>query len=569
VKAVSTVDYVVIALYMALMLGIGFYAARFNRGASDYFKGGNRIPWLVAGLSSFMSGFSAWTFTGAAGLAYQHGLVAILIYMGNAATFLLGYWVFAVRWRRARISTVMEYLVERYDERTRQVFSWSTVFFQLFTGATMLYGLGLFVSSTCNLPLLWTIAGSGAIILAYCVVGGLWAVVITDFLQAVILMPFTIVMLVASLLRVGGVSGLLAGLPTEIMSPALPGDFGWLYVGCWTVMVAFGYNTAAMAQRYFSVDDERSAKKVALLCFALFLVGSLIWFVPPLAMRVIYPDLGALLPNVRNPHEASYAVAALTLLPNGLVGIMLAAMFSATMSSLSGLFNMHAAVVSKDIYQTLLKKRSTEKELLVVGWAATFGVGATMTALAMGMAARGSSIFGVMLTFNTVMSLAYGPPALLGLISKRTPSWSGLLTFAVGLVLGLYGAFVAHWTPVQTLVRSVFLIVPLASLAFFASSFFERDDPAHRARREGLFQRLATPIDVARELVGNPNPTSEVFRFLSRCTAAVGLASLLLVFEAAPGEKTAVVFYSVTTLLMAAALTRVGRVAPVSPVRAA
>jgi len=61
VKTVNAVDFAVIALYMALMLGIGFYAARFNRGASDYFKGGNRIPWLVAGLSSFMSGFSAWT----------------------------------------------------------------------------------------------------------------------------------------------------------------------------------------------------------------------------------------------------------------------------------------------------------------------------------------------------------------------------------------------------------------------------------------------------------------------------------------------------------------------------
>ena len=142
-KTVTTVDYVVIAAYMALMLAIGFYSARFNRGASDYFKGGNRIPWLVAGLSSFMSGFSAWTFTGAAGLAYQQGVVAILLYIGNAATFLLGYFVFAVRWRRARISTVMEYLVERYDEGTRQAFSWTTVFFQLFTGATMLYGLAV------------------------------------------------------------------------------------------------------------------------------------------------------------------------------------------------------------------------------------------------------------------------------------------------------------------------------------------------------------------------------------------------------------------------------------------
>ncbi|HEU4537546.1 MAG TPA: hypothetical protein VFS00_25680, partial [Polyangiaceae bacterium] len=102
-RAVGSVDYVVIALYMLLMLGVGVYAARFNRGSGDYFKGGGRVHWLAAGLSSFMSGFSAWTFTGAAGIAYQQGLVAVVLYVGNACTFLLGYWVFAARWRRARL----------------------------------------------------------------------------------------------------------------------------------------------------------------------------------------------------------------------------------------------------------------------------------------------------------------------------------------------------------------------------------------------------------------------------------------------------------------------------------
>jgi solute:Na+ symporter, SSS family len=548
-KTATTVDYVVIAVYMALMLAIGFYSARFNRGASDYFKGGNRIPWLVAGLSSFMSGFSAWTFTGAAGLAYQQGVIAILLYIGNAVTFLLGYFLFAVRWRRARISTVMEYLVERFDERTRQAFSWTTVFFQLFTGASMLYGLGLFVSSTSGLPLTWTIVGCGAVILAYCVVGGLWAVVITDFLQAVILMPFTLVMFFASLSRVGGLGGLLAGLPPEMKSLSHPGP-GWIYVLSWTVMVTFGYNTAAMAQRYFSVDDERSARKVALLCFGLFLIGAFMWFVPPLAMRILYPDLRAVWPGLANPHEASYAVAALTLLPTGLVGIMLAAMFSATMSSLSGLFNMHAAVISKDIYQTLFARKADEKKLLIVGWIATFGVGAAITAIAAAMAARGASVFGTMLIFNTVMSLAYGPPALLGLVVRRTPSWSGLASFAVGLALGCYGAFIAHWS----LVQNVAIIIPASVAVFLGSALFPDRDAAGAARRDGLFRRLDTPVDVASELRASPDRTAAVFRFLARTTAAVGVASLALIAYARPGERAIVIVYVGLTLAIAAAL---------------
>src|SRR5436305_5355758 len=138
-------DYLVIVLYALLMVRVGFYVLRFNRGAAEYFRGGSRIPWLVAGLSCFMSGFSAWTFTGAAGVAYRSGIAATGLYIGNALSFLLGYFVFARRWRRSRVTTVMEYLSGRFNLVTHQTFSWSTLLFQLFMSASMLYGLSVFV----------------------------------------------------------------------------------------------------------------------------------------------------------------------------------------------------------------------------------------------------------------------------------------------------------------------------------------------------------------------------------------------------------------------------------------
>lgn len=565
-KGVTPVDFAVIAAYMALMLGIGFYAMRFNRGASDYFKGGSRIHWLAAGLSSFMSGFSAWTFTGAAGLAYQHGLVAILLYVGNACTFLLGYFLFAQRWRRARIGTVMEYLVDRYDERTRQAFSWTTIFFQLFMGAAMLYGLAVFVAPACGWPISWTIVGSGAVILAYCVVGGLWAVVITDFLQAAILLPFTVVMFFAALAKVGGVSGLVASLPAEMTSLALPPGYGWSYVVCWAVMTSFGYNTAAMAQRYFSVEDERASRKIALLCFSLFLAGAFIWFVPPLAMRVLHPDLGSIWPGLANPHESSYALAALTLLPSGLVGVMLAAMFSATMSSLSGLLNIHASIISRDIFPTLFPRKAGDAEKLTVAWTATFAVGVVIISIALAMAQGRHSVFGAMVTFNTVMSLAYGPPALLGLVVRRTPSWSGLASFAVALAVGAVGSFVLGWG----LVANVLTVVPASVAVFFLSRLVPETDPFRAARHDDLFRRLDTPVDMAVELRGSHDPTSEVFRFLSRATGVVGLLCAPLAFTAPPEQRATVVGYVLITLALAAGLAFVrGKAAPLPSAPAA
>ena len=549
-KSVTAVDYAVIGLYMLAMLGIGAYFMRFNKGASDYFRGGSRIPWFVAGLSSFMSGFSAWTFTGAAGVAYRQGLVIVLMYIGNGLSFMLGYWLFAGRWRRLRISTTMEYLTERFDEQTRQTFSWTAVVFHLFTGASVLFGLGVFVSSTCNVPIGWTIITCGAIILAYCVVGGLWAVVITDFLQAVILMPFTLVLLVVSLTRLGGIRALVASLPPPMRSLALPNDFGWGYVVAWAIMVSFGYNTSVMAQRYFAVDDERSARKVSLLCCGFFLVGSFLWFVPPMAMRILYPDLAAILPGRANPHEAAYALATLTLLPNGLIGVMLAAMFSATMSNLSGTFHLHAAIIVRDIYLWFFPRRDGERHLLNVGRVATFGVGASIIGLAYVMARSGQSVFSVMLTVNTIMSLAYGPPALLGLLITRTPRWSGLASFLVGLVLGCVGTFAFGWG----LIANVLVVLPASVAVFLASIPFEARDTARAPGRAAIARRLATPIDRDHELRDSADRTTEVFRFLSRATAAVGFLSLLLLFWAPAGDRGTVVLYSAITLVVAGLL---------------
>ena len=553
-RGANLIDYSVIGIYGLLMVVVGLYVMRFNRGAAEYFRGGSRIPWLVAGLSCFMSGFSAWTFTGAAGVAYRAGIAATGLYIGNAASFLLGYFIFAARWRRSRITTVMEYLSDRYNPATHQTFSWVTICFQLFTSASTLYGLSLFISSACGFPVNWTIIGAGGLIIFYCVIGGLWAVVVTDFLQASILMPFCLVLVITSLARVGGVSGLLHSLPAEMKTLHFSGEFGWVYLISWTIMVSFGYNTSAMAQRYFSVDDERSARKVALLCCGLFFVGAFLWFVPPMAMRVVYPDLRAIWPTLANPSEASYAVASLTLLPHGLIGIMLAAMFSATMANLSAQFNLKSAILSKDVYQSLIRKNATDRELLLVGWINTFLIGGTTTAIAALMAASGKSVFQIMLTFNTLISLAYGPPALLGLVIRRTPRWSGLASFMTGLVLGILGAFVFHWS----LIQQVAIIIPSSFGVFFLSGLFDRGDSPGRAR---LFKNLNTPVDIGVELKDSPDFTFQVFRFLSRTIACIGLLSLLLLLTAPASERGTILWFAGLTVSISLALWFVRRTA--------
>jgi solute:Na+ symporter, SSS family len=542
----NSTDYIVIFCYILLMIGVGLFVMRFNRSASEYFRGGSRIPWLVAGLSTFMSGFSAWTFTGGAGVAYNSGVVIIWLYMGACLSYLLGFFVFASRWRRTRITTVMEYLSDRFGPMTHQIFSWATIIFQLFTSAAMLYGLSLFVSTACQFSVAATVIITGGVILFYSVLGGLWAVVVADFLQASILLPFCLILAAASLIHVGGISGLVHSLPPHMKTIPLRGDFGWIYIVCWAAMVSFGYNTSAMAQRYFSVEDERAAKHVALLCSGLFFLGSFIWFIPPMVIRIVYPDLHAIWPHLSNPNEASYVAASLTFLPHGLIGVMLAAMFSATMANLSANFNLKSAILSKDIYQKLFRPQADERELLITGAIMTTAVGGITIALAVIMALRGESIFEVMMTFNTLISLSYGPPALLGLVFRRTPWWSGIATFTTGLALGLLGDFVFHWTFIQQIV----FVLPPSFATFFLSMLFDRNESPGRA---SLFARLNTAVHPS-EIRDAPDFSKPVFRFLSYSVAGIGLASLLLLIPDPASARITILSFSGITLAVAISL---------------
>jgi hypothetical protein len=148
------------------------------------------------------------------------------------------------------------------------------------------------------------------------------------------------------------------------------------------------------------------------------------------------------------------------------------------------------------------------------------------------------------------MSLAYGPPALLGLVVRRTPSWSGLASFAVALAVGVFGTFVLDWG----VVANVVVVVPVSVSVFFLSRLFPERDPAHTARRDDLFRRLDTPVDMAAELRDTHDPTAQVFRFLSRSIGIVGLLCVPLVFTAPAHERATAIGYVAITLALAASL---------------
>ena len=143
------VDYIVIAVYMAIMLGVGFYFTRLMKGGKDFFIGGNLIPWWVAGVSLYMTLFSVWTFTGAASFTYNTGWYGILYFATWPLSFFIGLKLVAKRWRRTRVTTPVEYVQSRFNKATHLFLTIMLTLSSIYWPAHHLASLAKITAGTC------------------------------------------------------------------------------------------------------------------------------------------------------------------------------------------------------------------------------------------------------------------------------------------------------------------------------------------------------------------------------------------------------------------------------------
>ena len=531
----NTYDYVVIVVYMLLMVGVGAYFFKFVKSGSDYFRAGNKLTWWVAGLSSFMSSFSVWMFTGGAGIVYEDGLTGALALLLPGAAIFTGYLLFARLWRRSRVSTLMEYLEERFNLTAHQVASWFYVPVYLLYSATALFSLGIFVSAALRLDIVTVIVVSGVVILAYTLLGGVWAVSVTDAVQFIVLLPVCLLMVPLALKAVGGFGGLAASAPEhyfDVPTRGLP----WHYLIAYLLVSVLGQNTNPIAQRYFSVRNEREAGRVSLMCSGLFLLGVVIWAVPPMAARIIYPELGGMI-DLPNPGEGSYVVIAMHLLPHGLAGLLVAAMFATAMSSLDSVYNVIAAIVSKDILQRLFFRSMSEKAVLRTGQVVTLLVGLAVTGLSIMMVEYGQGAFRVMMKLGSLTITPMAAPMLMGFLYRRAGAGSFLLSFACGVAtavafafyppLGEYLQSAGPWVEFSV---STFAIVLVSVTVFVLSPLLFRPARGEYERIGKFFRKLDTPVNESTEIGEAAVDNISISRFIGIITMVLGAIVTLFVF---------------------------------------
>ena len=489
-------DLLVIAVYLLSIVVLGFWVGRGERNATDYFLAGRSLPWYLIGLSFYASNMSGASFVGLMGAAYEEGMV-VFNYEWTATVVLI---VFALAmlpaFLRAGLFTLPEYLERRFDRRCRWAYAGLTLVTMLFIDMAGAIYAGSVVFTTLFPAIgLWEASAAMALLTgAYTLVGGLRSVVVTDALQAVLIIAGAAMICAFGLSEVGGWSGLTAALDDSQRMLFRPADDGFLpWPGLGGVLLLGFYYWALnqyFAQRALAARSLREGQRGLLFAGLLKLPNLFLMIVPGMVAMV-------LLPGLESPDQAFPALIA-RLLPEGLRGLILTALVAAIMSSLDSALNAAASLLTMDFVQPLRPSLSG-RSLLRIGRVFT-----AILILIAALYAPAIERFGSLFQYFQA-TLAYVVPPVVavylgGLFSSRFTAAGAFWALAGGISTGLalfvakevLGLWVAAGLPP---VHFTYMAMAIFVIAFAIMAAISRFAPAAAmeslpmARRSDLFGR--------------------------------------------------------------------------------
>ncbi len=421
-------DYITLLLYVVGIFVISSFSAKRTKSQKEMFSAGGNSPWWASGLSGFMTMFSAGTFVVWGGIAYELGFVAVAINTCyGIAALLVGYFV-AGKWNQLGVSTPAEFVQLRFGSTGLHFFTWTMLIKRILGVSVSLYALAVLLVALIPLDLTWAIILFGAIVVIYTMQGGLWAVLMTDVLQFIVL---TVVVFMVAILMLSGMdlATYKETVPESFFNP-VAGKYGWFFLFGWITIHFFMIGAEwAFVQRFLAVKSPRDAKKSSYLFGVMYLVTPLFWLLPPLLYRGQVEGANK---------EQAYILAAQSVLPPGVVGLMFAAMFSATASMVSSQLNVFAGVLTNDFYKAFFNPKASEPTLVKTGRFFTVLLGGLLVFAAIMVPHMGGAEK-LIISINSLLVVPLFAPTLWGLFSQkigiRDMIIVALTSFGIGLVL--------------------------------------------------------------------------------------------------------------------------------------
>ena len=489
----GTLDYLVILFYFIGLIAVSFIMSRKIKSSEDMFIAGRNSSWWLSGVSSYMTIFSASTFVIWGGVAYKSGLVATTVALClGVASFIIGKWISA-KWREIKIKSPGEFLTIRFGHNTLSFYTIIGIIARAAHTAVALYAVAVVLCALVKVPegsilastgmagdspvgclsIWWAIGILGVIALVYTVVGGFLAVLMTDVIQFGVLIAVVVFMIPLSFNAVGGVGEFMEraqSIPNFLSGTSE--TYSWLWLVLWIFLnVAMVGGDWPFVQRYISVPTKTDAKKSTYLIGILYFVTPLIWYLPTMIYRVMEPGLALDLDPATMTYNGEHAYVNMSkmVLMSGMVGMMLAAMLSATLSNVSGILNVYANVFTYEIWGYKEKNRNAdEKTRIKVGRIFTLCFGLLIIILSMLIPFAGGAEK-VVITILTMILCPLYIPSIWGLFSKRLTGnqliGAMIITWVVGVTAKLtVPASVINPTIIESLSGCVLPVVLLAIL---------------------------------------------------------------------------------------------------------
>ena len=421
----SAFDIAVIAGYLLGMAAMGFYFMRRNRDADAYFKAGGRLPWWVVSLSIYATMFSSITFISVPAMSYSGDMTYFVISFGIPILA-----VVTVRWylsffRRLNLTSAYEYLEVRFNLPCRLFASAAFILFMIARTAVVAYLPALALSAVTGIDINVAIVAVTAITILYCTIGGVEAVIWSDFVQSIILIGSTALIIVWAIAGTdGGFSGFLKMGADAGKFRVFDFAFDWTKPCFWVVFVgglvanlASYTSDQCVVQRYMTTPDEKGAARSILFNGVLSFVNCFVFFAMGVALWTFYQSHAGALPAGTKP-DAVLPVFIARELPSGLSGLVLAAVAAATMSTLSANLNSAASAITTDFYQRLARGNSSR--LLLCGKLSTIVVGLLGGAMALWLAnADIGNIYDQFQRFLGILTGGLGCLFFMGIFMKR------------------------------------------------------------------------------------------------------------------------------------------------------
>ena len=456
----ATLDWLIIAGFFVISMAIGLYASRRSgKSFAEYFLAGGQMPWWLLGISMVATTFAADTPNFVTQVVREQGVSGNWVWWALLLTGLLTVFVYAKLWKRSGILTDLEFYELRYHGKSAAVLRgfralYLGVVFNCLVMANVILAAIKISGIMLGATPLETVVVAGTVTVIYTLLGGLRGVILTDCFQFIMAMIGAIAaaVVICDLPEVGGfanlmthenVAGKLAMLPDfskpDLYVPLLVMPLAVQWWSSWYPGSEPG-GGGYVAQRMLSARSERDATTATLLFqVAHYALRPWPWIVVALASLAVFPDLQSIKqefpsikPDILN-HDLAYP-AMLSRLPSGLLGLVIASLVAAFMSTISTQLNWGGSYITHDFYRRFVRPKASEKRLVLVGRLATVGLMIAASVLALFLESALDS-FNIILQIGAGTGLIYILRWFWWRVNAYTEITGMVVSFAVAIFL--------------------------------------------------------------------------------------------------------------------------------------